>query len=351
LLKEDDGYWIGLKNEYITNSFHISEVKTKCCEPLNNYLMQHGELILADEIDDREVKRNLEELGAVICIPLIGKEGLIGMLNIGNKLSEDPYSVEDLELLSTLVNQATIAIENAKLVDKEKDMMQRLDQSKRLASLGGFASRLIHEIRNPLVSIKAFFQVFSDKNENEDDKRELSELASQEMLRIEGLLDNLLNFARPPKPKFLHEDINEILDETIQQLKPEMALRQIGLYVERKEKDIPKIMLDRKQIKQVFLNIIYNAMQAMKEKGGKLVITIDGNTSENKLVVKFQDNGCGIHPQDINKLFDPFYSTKSGGTGLGLAVSYNIINSHKGNINVASEPGKGTIIEISLPIL
>jgi signal transduction histidine kinase len=327
----------------------LSEIKIKFDEAFNEYLIMNNELIIVDEITDEKIKDYFKRLKISICFPLIGKEGLIGMVNIGDKLSEEPYTNEDLRILSPLANQASIALENAKLIQREGEMKRKLQQAEKLASLGRFAAGLVHEIKNPLVSVKAFFQLFGDKDESEEDKVELSELASQEIIRIEGLLDNLLNFAKPSSPDFSYEDLYEVLSETVQLVKPEMSARKVALIVEKDRETLPKVKLDRKQIKQVFLNLIYNSLDAMLG-GGELRIKISLDSIGKRLIAEVKDNGCGIEEKDIDKLFDPFYSTKADGTGLGLAISYNIIKNHNGDIDVQSEPGFGSTFKISLPV-
>jgi signal transduction histidine kinase len=197
--------------------------------------------------------------------------------------------------------------------------------------------------------MKSFFQIFGDKNESEEDKLELSELAYQEIERMEGMLQNLLNFARPGRPEFMQEDIYDILNETVHLARPELLSKRICLYLEKEKECLPRTMVDRSQLKQVFLNMIYNALHAMSE-GGKLKIALSHEPEEEKLIVSFKDNGCGIRPENIEKLFDPFYTTKSRGTGMGLAVSYNIVKKHEGEISVFSKPGEGTTFEIRLPV-
>jgi len=340
--------WVGLKSEYFKDGYQTSEIETEIDEEFGKYLGQHSEIICSETTDER-LKRFCDEHEAVIFIPIIGKAGLTGILNIGEKLSEDPYTREDLELFSVLSNHASIAIENAKLLEKEKEMQKELDRAERLSALGRFASGIVHEIRNPLVSIKAFFQMFKDKSESEEDKNALSEIAFQEIIRVESLLENMLNFARSPSPRRLYEDIAELLNETVSLVKPEASMRKIKIIINKEDEKLPRILIDAKQLKQVFLNLIYNAMQAMPD-GGRLDVEIAQNNSENNLILKFNDNGVGIGREEIEKIFDPFYSTKPGGTGLGLAVSCSIIKNHGGEINVSSEPGKGTTFEIRLPI-
>jgi signal transduction histidine kinase len=349
LIREEPDNWYGLMGKYGNKTHQISSVSMKIDGIFTNYLTIHGELIITDEIINDDIKNALNKFETAICVPIIGKSGLIGIINIGDKLSEDAYTQEDLELFATIANQAAVALENAKLIKNEKDMLTKLEQSERLASLGRFAAGIVHEIKNPLVSIKTFLQVFGDQDEDQEDKQELAELATQEIVQIEGLLNNLLNFAKPSPPDFAFENIMKLLKETIQLIKPEFNLKKIKLQIINDTQSIPKVMIDKYQIKQVFINLIFNAMQAMPE-GGSLVIRITHDRENNRLIIRFTDNGYGVSEKELNKLFDPFYTTKPGGTGMGLAVSYNIIKKHEGEIRVTSEPGKETTFKVILPI-
>jgi signal transduction histidine kinase len=349
LIRKDPYIWSGLIGKFGTEEEQITPFNMEMDGAFVSYLSKQTELIITEEIVDEDIKSALNKFEASVCVPMLSKKGLLGIINIGDKLSQEPYTLEDLELFITLANQASIALENAKLIQREKEMIHKLEQAERLSSLGRFAAGIAHEIKNPLVSIKTFFQIFSDKEETEEDKQELAELAAQEIIHIEGLLENLLNFAKPSTPEFSFEDINEILKETILLIKQELVLKGAKLIISKETEHIPKIMVDRKQIKQVFLNLIYNSLQAMPD-GGEIHITSFYDPAEKELIMRFTDSGYGIAPQEIKKLFDPFYTTKPGGTGMGLAVSYNIIKRHEGEITVKSTPGMGTTFEIRLPV-
>jgi two-component system sensor histidine kinase AtoS len=232
-------------------------------------------------------------------------------------------------------------------LSKEKIMEAQLIRAERLAALGKFASSLVHEVRNPLVSIKTFFQYLNDETESEEDKKELFLLASQEIIRIEDLLENLLNFAKPSKPELSKTKLSEVFSEVLMLARSEIAARCIRVKTDLMP-EVPEIMADKGHIKQVFINLVLNAIQAMPE-GGDLVISTDYDKKARLILVRVSDTGVGIPMSEIPRLFEPFYTTKLDGTGMGLAVTYNIINNHNGTIDVASEIGKGTTFTIGLP--
>lgn len=349
-LMDDKGRWEEAKLE--DENVDLDEVKMD--EVLLNYISEVKEAVSFDDIKHKletqkltaTIKTNLshiinlmEDMRIVLFVPLIGKKGIIGILSLGEKLSEDMYSLQDLELLSILANQTATAIENARL-------HQQLERAERLAALGKLASGLAHEIRNPLTSIKAFFQILNS-DEDEEDKREIAEIASQEIVRIEGLLDNLLCFARPRPPEYSLIDIREVLDETLAIIKPESTSENIRI-VKNYSDSVPMIHADEKQLKQVFMNLMFNALQAMPD-GGELGIDLFHDKEKDIVKIKLADSGCGIDKKHLSKLFDPFFTTKAQGTGLGLSICQRIIESHNGRIAIESEKNKGTQVHITLP--
>lgn len=332
----------------------ISFEEAEMDDILINQLTEGKEIISIDEIEHRintqklsaeereellRIQNILKKMNSKICVPFIGKKGLTGVLNLGDKLSEDIYTLQDLELLSILASQVSIALENARL-------HHQLERAERLAALGKLASGLAHEIRNPITSIKAFFQILNS-NEDEEDKREIAELALQEIVRIEGLLENLLSFARPRPLEYSLIDIREVLDETLAIIKPESTSENIRI-IRNYCDSIPNIHADEKQLKQVFMNLIFNALQAMPD-GGELGIDLFHDKEKDIVKIKFADSGCGIDRKHLSKLFDPFFTTKAQGTGLGLSISQRIIENHNGRITIESEKGKGTQVHITLP--
>jgi signal transduction histidine kinase len=275
----------------------------------------------------------------MMIVPVLRKNELFCMFGLFEKMSGGIYSLRDQELLSIMANQISFAMENIKLKGQ-------LDRAERLAALGKLASGLAHEIRNPITSIKAFFQILNS-DEDEADKREIAELASQEIVRIEGLLDNLLSFARPRQPELLHADVRDILDNTLAIIKPEITSGNIRI-IKNYCDPAPMIYADEKQLKQVFMNLIFNALQAMPD-GGELKVDMSHDQEKNSIMIRFMDSGCGIERKHLPKLFDPFFTTKAQGTGLGLNISQRIVEGHNGSIIIESEKGKGTQAHVILP--
>jgi len=326
-------------------------------DPIPRYLQKIGEIIVQEElikgVNIPELKGVIDQMSlleAEISIPLISKGRLIGMINLSHKFNKDIYSHEDIELLSTLANQTSIAIENATLYEdlkKSKSYMRRAD---RLASLGTLTAGLAHEIRNPLVTIKTFIQLLPERLEDEEFRKHFLNIASSEVDRISSLITELLDFARPSDPKLEFEDINSILDGMILLASTETRKKQINI-IKNYTSNLPPIKIDREQMKQVFLNILLNSIEATPERGG---ITVNTRSfvkpgGEPYIQIEFTDTGRGIPAEHLEDIFNPFFTTKDKGSGLGLSISHQIIQDHSGYIDVESELNKGTSFFINLP--
>ena len=311
------------------------------------------EMVRGEEIA-LQVVRRMSELSAEISVPIISKEKLIGILNLGHKEGKEIYSNEDLELLSTLANQAAIAIENARLYENLKQSQNTLRRADRLSSLGLLTAGLAHEIRNPLVAIRTFTQLLPERYDDAEFREGFQGLALKEVDRICGLINDLLSFARPSRPNVAEENMNDVVDGIARILETEA--KEKGVEITRNFAiNLPKVWIDREQMKQVFMNLILNAIQAMKE-GGSIFISTR-LTSRNGaapsgqfLQVEVRDTGVGIPAENLDHIFDPFFTSKDEGSGLGLSISHQIVQEHGGYVTVESKVGMGTTFFVNLPI-
>jgi signal transduction histidine kinase len=288
---------------------------------------------------------------AEVTIPFISKGQLVGMMNLGYKFTKDIYSHEDIELLSTLANQMAIAIENARLYEDLKRSKLYMRRSDRLASLGTLTAGLAHEIRNPLVAIKTLTQLLPERLEDEEFRSQFLKIASGEVDRISSLVNELLDFARPSDPKWAFEDINAILDGMILLVSTGTKKKLITI-IRDYDSHLPPAQIDREQIKQVVLNILLNAIDATPENG---TITVQTRSfikpgGEPYVQIEFTDTGCGIPSENLEDIFNPFFTTKAAGSGLGLSISNQIIQDHKGYIDVESQLERGSSFSINLPV-
>ncbi|NIM02938.1 GAF domain-containing protein [bacterium] len=301
-----------------------------------------------------ETLDKLKELGSMLCIPLMVKGRLIGIFSLDTKMSGEKFTTEDLELLSTVANQAAIAMENAKLYEEMREIEKNLHRADKLTALGTLASSIAHEIRNPLVSIKTFTQLAPRKFNSQDFLDKFQTIVPEELQRMETILNQLLNFSRPSQPEFYSVSVEEVIDSILSLMNTELSRSNIEV-IKLYDKDVPQIRADGEQLRQVFMNIIMNAIQAMPEGGELKIITgleqefVDTNTSA-FVAIRFEDTGCGIAEENLYNLFNPFFTTKNGGSGLGLSISRRIIKEHNGDINVESRQGEGTTFTVKLPL-
>jgi two-component system, NtrC family, sensor kinase len=307
-----------------------------------------------DEMSGLQVAEKMSELEAEISVPITSKEKLIGILNLGHKERKEIYSNEDLELLSTLANQAAIAIENARLYENLKQSQDTLRRADRLSSLGLLTAGLAHEIRNPLVAIRTFTQLLPERYDDAEFREGFQGLALKEVDRICGLINDLLSFARPSRPNVAEESMNDVVDGIARILETEAKEKGVGITRDF-ALNLPRVWIDREQMKQVFMNLILNAIQAMGE-GGLISIATrltsrndPGHTGE-FLQVEIRDTGVGIPPENLDHIFDPFFTSKEEGSGLGLSISHQIVQEHGGYVTVESKVGVGTTFFINLPI-
>jgi len=227
---------------------------------------------------------------------------------------------------------------------RSERLSRELARKEHLSSLGQMAAGLAHEIKNPLGSIRGAAEVLSDDFPPGSRKHELLKVLAKETARLNRVVEDFLSFAKPRPLDLAPTDLNALLDDVISQMRIETSGYEI---VKRYDPSLPPVRLDAEKIRQVFINIVLNAVSAM-EKGGRL--TIATSRSGYQAEVVFQDTGRGIAPENLERIFDPFFSTRPTGTGLGLSISHTIVQNHGGRIEVESEEGAGTKVTVTLPL-
>jgi len=325
-------------------------------------------LIIPDANKDPGVNPIIKEkfnLHSLVAIPLLVKGKALGAIAADFIEPNRKISEEVLESMMAFAQQAGLAIYNAFMYQELKTFSRQMEEkiqkttadlkkteaqlirSEKLAALGQLAAGIAHEIRNPLTSINILIHSMTKNIPSEDSHKEDLKVIEEEIHRMNEILDQFLQFAKPATPLLEKADVSSVFEETLQLLRPQIE-KQI-IVVEKEFHPLPILLMDREQMKQVFLNLLLNAIQAMPG-GGHL--TLMGRNSEDGqwIHISIQDSGIGISSENINKLFDPFYSTKEGGIGLGLSITHRIIDQHHGKIEVESALGKGTLFTIWLPI-
>lgn len=279
------------------------------------------------------------------------KGELLGAIRVANKKSGD-FSEEDARILGILANNVSVALENAKLYESLKRQMaelketqEQLIQAAKLAAIGELASNIAHEINNPLTSILGYAELIKEETDINSIMNDI-EVIEKESLRARDIVHQLLEFSRKRQIEIKEININDIMSEVL--ALTAVPLKDSNINISKHYGDIPLIEGDANQLKQVFLNIINNAIFAMQGSGTLGVAT---RMDRDNVYIEISDTGKGIPPEVLHRIFEPFFTTKQEkGTGLGLSISYKIIESHKGRIDVESEKGRGTKFTVVLPV-
>ncbi|MFZ3063862.1 MAG: ATP-binding protein [Nitrospirota bacterium] len=348
-----------------------NKIKIKQDVPLIDYFIEKEDVAIREEIErypstqqTQEMIKILKDIESEIAIPFMEKDKIVGFCNLSAKGDRGMYSHEDIELFLSLGHQAAIAIKNAQLIEKIKESKHVIRRMERLKTIGDMAAGLAHEIRNPLVPIKTCLEILpGNYGIDIESTKKIAVCALKEVERIESLLKEIMDYSRPRMPVFKDEDINDIMEKTV--IFIEYEARKKGIRIQRKyDSAIPLIKVDGEQMKQVLLNLIINAIDAVGDNGeisiatqkARHMLSPSGKIGEREYVqIEITDNGAGIPEENIERIFNPFYTTKHAskereGTGLGLSIVQEIITEHHGFVQVRSELGKGSSFLVNLPV-
>jgi len=296
--------------------------------------------------------------------PLMGERPFFnGEKNIILNIITNPVVTPDNKIEGVLV-----VFRDISLLRYLKDEISRKE---RLAALGEMAARVAHEIRNPLSGIEGFALLLKDTFEKNDERKKWVESIVEGTRGLNKLVSDLLNFSRPLRVNFKPVDITEIIQSVIPFVKQKIEKEKLNIEIKKNFSEKIIALIDPEYMRQAFLNLMLNSVEAMPE-GGELIISIEKKkyyrsdthqflrengedyifaTSSNQICIKFQDTGCGISEENLNKIFNPFYTTKHRGCGLGLAIVQQIIRAHGGKIEVKSKVEEGSCFTISIPLM
>jgi signal transduction histidine kinase len=306
---------------------------------------------IMDYFSDREQKLILEaDLELIFPLKVINR--LNGFVLLGKRSDGNEFSRREIDLLELLFYQAAFAFENAALYEEQSARIRKMYRADRLALLGQLAAGAAHEIRNPLTSIRSTIQ-YLGRGMQDPDKREMMEEMMKEVDRINKIVQGLLSFSKPSELEMTKVDIVQLLRQTLVLLNNVIVREQVVVTFDVRVKNTV-VTADASQLKQVFLNVILNAVEAMENSREKqLMLSLDSGRSldylSRYLLISIVDSGKGIEPGDIENIFNPFYTTKKDGTGLGLPISFGVVNRHGGEMDISSQPGKGSTVVVKLP--
>jgi signal transduction histidine kinase len=230
------------------------------------------------------------------------------------------------------------------LQEELKKAQDELKRTERLKAVGTLAAGMAHEIKNPLTGIKTFAEYLPSKHNDPEFLEKFQKIVTTEVTKINDIVQQLLDFSKPKPLKLEQANIHTLLDQTLSFLNNDFVKYRINV-IKNYDSALPLLNLDPNQMKQVFLNLFLNAIDAMKQSG---VLTVTTKLIQDNAEITIQDTGTGISKKDLEHVFDPFYSTKDTGTGLGMSIVYGIIKEHNGEIGVSSEVGKGAVFRIRL---
>ncbi len=303
-----------------------------------------------------------QQIRSVLAVPLVGRGETIGAIYVDTRMSERLFTDSDLRLLQAMASQAGMAIRNARLYQEAQASNERLTatlqelrqtqeqlvHAERLAAVGRLAASVAHELRNPLMVMRSslFFLdrlVSSGSPAPAEVVRRYVGKLDAEIERQGKIINDLLYFSRNRPRSLADVDVNALLRESLARVS-----RAESIVVETDlDPSLQTIRADGDQLQQVFVNLISNAVQAMRDGG---LLRVSSRSDGCFAVVQIEDTGVGISPENQGKLFEPFFTTKENGIGLGLAVTKSIIDGHRGTIEVVSQPGQGTTFTVSLPL-
>jgi two-component system, NtrC family, sensor kinase len=288
-----------------------------------------------------------EGIRMMMDLPLILADDVVGLIRIFFSEPRD-FSREELEFAEAIAEECAYAIDKAMLIERQRvDYHQLAVKTEKLSSLGRLAAGIAHEINNPLAAILLYSTSMLKEVPEGSSQKEGLEIIVHETVRCRGIIQELLEFSRERESRKVPADVNKILDKALTILENEFRLRRVRIE-KHLSPMLPEIPLDMNQMEQVFINFLVNAMEAIPGEG---VVTIRTREDDEKkgVFIEFEDNGIGISEVYKDRIFEPFFSSKPKGTGLGLPVNFGIVEKHQGRISVFSESGKGTRMVVWLP--
>ena len=335
----------GLSDRYLSKG-HVSSTKV-----IQEFCEVNRAIIIKDlETDPRvQYPKEAKEEGIkmMVDLPLLMGQNVVGILRIFFDHKRD-FSEEEVDFAVAIAEQCALAIDKARLIEKQQIQYDNLAiQTDKLSSLGRMAAGIAHEINNPLAGILLYSSNLVKKVPEAGPLKKGLEVIIHETIRCRGIIQDLLEFSRQKEPVKVMADLNGVIQKALSIVSNEFRLNRISLE-KRLSDSLPSVLIDVNQMEQVFINFFMNALEAIQGQGQVSVRSFQDKDNQG-VVVEIEDSGMGIPQEHLERIFEPFFSTKPKGTGLGLAVNFGIIQKHGGAIKVSSQPGRGTTIMIRLP--
>ena len=339
-----------------------AEYELSDSEGVVRYLLENKQHVLYEDPGRNnplraDVQKVMRDLQSALIIPLLLREDMVGILTLGKKKSDEEFTQDDIDILLPLARSLSIAITNAQLFEKLSEAQAQAAQREKMAVIGTLSAGINHEICNPLGIARGQCEMFilnlreglykdRDPNDLLEKAQEIMQKVINETDRATVITRKLSSFAKPARGNVEDDvQVKKEIEEVLSLVEHDLKLDNINIVREMPD-DLPRISADRKQIQEIFFNILRNAAQSILGSGK---ITIRARSSDRKVYIEIEDTGIGIRKNDLNQIFNPFFTTKEPGkgTGLGLFIVKQIVERNSGHISVRSEFGKGTTFYIN----
>ncbi|MBN2062421.1 MAG: GAF domain-containing protein [Deltaproteobacteria bacterium] len=341
----------------------MEKLRLKVGEGISGYVVETGKAMVIQDVhkeerfDERFDRITGFKTKSMICVPLTIRNKTNGAFQVLNKKGDEPFTLADLELLTGMAQQLTIAMENARLYSRLEEKFELTEQelsltqkklilSERLAAIGHIVNGVAHEIRNPIMTIGGFARRVKSSLSDKEKLLEYADIILNETARLERLVIQVNKFAEIQTAVFCSDNILSVLEKVVDKFLP--AAKEMGVQIKTEFPATAQIIdMDSPQIATAISNIIENSLESIHE-NGEIKIKLDHvNTG---IIIEISDTGKGINKHELDSIFDPFTTSKSTGAGLGMTMVNQIIMNHHGEIRIDTTEGKGTTLSILLPI-
>ena len=334
----------------------IQIIGNKRYEPITHSDIQHivqffanGEFVVLNryEVKDASIINETKMLDAVFVFPIFVKRKLTGLLGLGRARRGIPITSDNLDQLMIIANEIGSAVEKSKIIEEKLQLERKMYENEKLSSLGRLSTSVAHEVKNPLSSIKTIVQVMREDLSKDDSKQEGLNIIVGEIDRLTKVVNQLLQFAKPRNEQKTNIKVTDIINSTLVVLDYEAKQNKITTFCDI-PKDLPMIIADEGALKEIFFNLFHNAIQAMPF-GGKIYISANYQPENRVVQVTVADTGTGIPQDALEKIFEPFYTTKQTGTGLGLSIVKKKLEDMEATIRAESN-GTGASFTLNFPL-
>ena len=340
----------------------VKRIKIKLGEGIAGHVVKTGQpMVIQDVSKEKLFSDKFDRITgfrtrSMICVPLILRDKPIGAFQVLNKKSGKPFFHSDLDFLTSMSQQIAVALENARLyqllernfeltTQELKKAQEKLIRAERLVAMGHLIQGIAHEIRNPITTIGGFAWRIKKSFKESPKLQEYIDIILEQSERLESLVKRVREFIDFLTSMFEQDDIKQIIDQVLEGFKP-LARKQGVSISSEVDKDIPLSRMDAPQVVAALSNIIENSLESMPE-GGEL--TLGARCEHDTILITIKDTGFGIAEENMDSVYDPFFTSKVRGVGFGLTMVHQILMNHDGEINIQSQEGQGTAVTIRLP--